>query len=91
MQQMIATVREKPAVLASAGCQPAGLGSLGRRGIRLTPDCVRKECWRQDCRQLQAGGLCSPETERQTDALPGIRGCEQIDGVTLVCNDGNLL
>jgi len=75
MQQMIATAREKSAVLASARCQPAGLDSLGRRGIRVTPDCVRKECWRQNCRQLQPGGLCSPETVRQTDSLPGVRGC----------------
>jgi hypothetical protein len=89
MQQMIATAREKLAVLGSVGCQPAGLRSLPRRGIRVTADCVRKECWRQDCRQLQAGG--SPETERQTDALLGICGCAQIDAITLVCNDGNLL
>jgi hypothetical protein len=91
IQQMIATAREKLALLGSAGCQPAGRGSLGKKRIRVTPDCIRKECWRQNCRQLQACGLCSPETERQTDSLPGIRGCAQIDGVTLVCNDGNLL
>ncbi len=55
--------------LGSAGCQPAGLGSLPRPGNGAASELYVKKCCRQGCRQLQAGSLCSPET-REARALP---------------------
>jgi hypothetical protein len=33
----------------------------------------------------------TPKPVFKTDALPRLRDCAQIDGVTLICGDGNLL
>src|SRR5438552_16890546 len=57
--------RDAP-VLRSAGCQPAGLGSLPRPGNRVASEVVCQRCCRQGCRQLQAGSLCCPETRETT-------------------------
>jgi len=50
------------ALLGSAGCGPAGLGSLPRAGISVRgSEFVARRCFGQDCRQLQAGSVCSSE------------------------------
>ncbi len=70
MERACGNVTRDAPVLGSAGCQPAGLGSLPRPGNRVASEVVCQRCCRQGCRQLQAGSLCSPET-RETPHTGG--------------------
>jgi hypothetical protein len=86
MQEVTAIARTKRAVPSSARLTRAGFGVAPKRTFPESSLAVSAEN-----AQEKSAMAKTPSPASETDALPGIRGCAQIDGVALVCNDGNLL
>jgi hypothetical protein len=86
MQEVTAIARTKRAVPGSARLTRAGFGVAPKRTFPKTSLAMSAKKAREKSAMAR-----TPSPASEADALPGIRGCAQIDGVALVCNDGNLL